>query len=102
MLLVKETSPNGHLLYGRTVVGTSPTQLTSVKGPFVRGILIRAPGLGESGANSDSVEIGDINVETSTGFSILPGGAIEVPAEDPSSLYVISGTPGQNLQWIGM
>ena len=101
MLQVRETSAAKHLLYGRTVVSTSAIPLTAVTGPCNRGVLIRAPGLAESDANSEIVYVGDENVTTSTGFPICPGAAIELPIIDPSKIYVIT-TGTQRLAWMGI
>jgi len=101
MLLVKETSSMKHLLYGRITVGTSATQLTIATGPCNRGVLVRAPGISESDANTDIVYVGDADVTVASGFPLLPGGVIELPVDDPSLIYVIAAS-SQSLAWMGV
>ena len=36
------------------------------------------------------------------GMPILPGSAIELPVEDPSQVYAVSLSPGQDLAWMGV
>jgi hypothetical protein len=33
---------------------------------------------------------------------ILPGSAVELPVEDPSQVYAVSLSPGQDLAWMGV
>ena len=102
MFQVQETSPAKTMLYGRTVVGQSPIQLTIVTGPTVRGILIRAPGIGESNVNTDMVYVGDYQVTVATGFPLTPGAAIELPIDDPSQIYVVSSSANQTVAWMAV
>ena len=104
---VKETSPSSELRHGHAVVGTSPAPLTTLSMKFVRGILLRAPGPDDLTPNTDVVYIGcksvtaDSNAGTG-GMPILPGSAIELPVEDPSQVYAVSLSPGQDLAWMGV
>ena len=103
---IKETSPNGDLRHGHTVVGQTARPLATDAAKFNRGILIRAPGAGDLVPNTDIVWIGrkavtaDYNVGTG-GMPLLPGAAVELPVEDPSQVFVISGTDNQDVAWVG-
>jgi hypothetical protein len=104
---VKETSPSGELQHGHAVVGVTPVPLTDAPAKFKRGILLRAPGPNDLTPNTDVVYVGrkcvtaDSNAGTG-GMPILPGSALELPVEDPSQVFVVSLSPGQDLAWMGV
>jgi hypothetical protein len=104
---IKETSPSSDLQHGHTVVGTTPVSLTPVKLNFVRGIMVRSPGPDDLTPNTDVIWIGRRNVTpdqdiNTGGFPLLPGAAMEIPCEDPSQVFAVSGSEGQDLAWMGV
>jgi hypothetical protein len=106
MFEVKETSPAGDLKYGNTTVGTSAVQVSPNSVELVRGLLLRSPGAADSVPNTDIIYIGLASVTADSsatgGMPLVPGGILELPVDDPSLIYAISGTPGQNLNWLGI
>lgn len=109
MLEVKETSPVGDLRYGHTTVGKTAAPLTPNSIKLVRGVLLRAPGPNDLTPNSDVVYVGLASVTCSgavgsdtDGLPILPGGAVELPIDDPSMVYVVSNTDDQDICWMGV
>jgi hypothetical protein len=107
MLETKETSPSGDLRHGHIVVGTEAVALTNLDFKFVRGILLRTPGASDLVPNTDVVYVGrravtaDSN-EGTGGMPLPPGSVIELPLEDPTQIYVVSGSEGQDLAWMGV
>lgn len=104
---IKETSPNGDLQHGHTVVGPTAVPLTTAPAKFTRGIIVRAPGAGDLVPNTDIVFIGRSAVtadsaEGTGGMPLLPGASMELPLEDPSQVYVISLSPAQDVAWMGV
>jgi hypothetical protein len=109
MFEVKETSPAGDLRYGHAVVGQTAVQITPNSIQFVRGILLRAPGPNDLVPNVDVIYVGLKSVtctgavgSATDGLPILPGGAVELPIDDPSLIYAISNTANQDLAWMGV
>jgi len=109
MFEVKETSPAGDLRYGHATVGPTATPLTPNSIQLVRGVLLRAPGPNDLVPNVDVIYVGLKSVTCSgavgsatDGLPILPGGAVELPIDDPSLIYVISNTANQDLAWMGV
>jgi hypothetical protein len=102
----KETSPSRELRHGHTVVGRTPVPLTNLSFKFNRGVLVRAPGAADSVPNTDIVFIGGPNVTADTtdtgGLPLVPGSAVEIPIEDPSLVYAVSGSESQDLAWLGV
>jgi hypothetical protein len=104
---IKETSPSRELQHGHTVVGAVEVPLTTLAATFVRGVIMRAPGAGDPVPNTDIVYVGrkgvtaDSNVGTG-GMPLLPGGVLELPLEDPSQIYVVSLSEGQDVAWMGV
>ena len=102
----KETSPSRELRHGHTVVGRTPVPLTNLSFKFNRGVLVRAPGAADSVPNTDIVFIGGPNVTADTtdtgGLPLVPGNAAELPIEDPSLVYAVSGSESQDLAWLGV
>jgi len=109
MLYVCETSPSKDLKYGHTLVGPTPVQITPNSVNLVRGLLLRAPGPSDLVPNTDVIYVG-LRTVTATGapgsaldgIPVLPGGAIELPVDDPSLIYAVSQTPDQDLCWMGV
>ncbi len=109
MMEVKETSPAGDLRYGHTTVGTIAKPVTPNSVKLVRGVLLRAPGPNDLTPNMDVIYVGlksvtctgDVGSQTD-GLPIIPGGAVELPIDDPSLIYAISNTPSQDLAWMGL
>ncbi len=109
MFEIKETSPAGDLRYGHATVGTTAVPLTPNSIQLVRGVLIRAPGPNDLVPNVDVVYIGLKSVTCSgsvgsamDGLPILPGGAVELPIDDPSLIYAVSQTASQDICWMGV
>ncbi len=109
MFEVKETSPAQDLKYGHTTVGPTALPVTPNSVQLVRGILLRAPGPNDLVPNIDVIYVGLKSVTCSgsvgsatDGLPILPGGAVELPVDDPSKIYAISNTAGQDLAWMGV
>ena len=109
MFEVKETSPAGDLRYGHVAVRATAVQITPNSIQLVRGILLRAPGPDDLVPNIDVIYVGLKSVTCSgsvgsatDGLPILPGGAVELPVDDPSKIYAISNTAGQDLAWMGV
>lgn len=104
---VRETSPAADVSHGHTVVGTTPVPLTPLSIKLFRGLLVRAPGAGDTVPNTDVVWIGrkavTANNDAGTGGVPLPPGAcIELPVDDPSHVYVVSQSAGQDVAWLGV
>jgi hypothetical protein len=103
---VKETSPSNRLAHGHTVVGTTPVPISTLTFKFVRGILLRAPGPNDLTPNTDVIYVGKQGVTADSsatgGMPLLPGGVLELPLEDPSQVYVVSGSDNQDLAWMGV
>ncbi len=104
---VKETSPSQDLKYGHVVVGTTPVPLTALTLKLVRGLLLRAPGPNDLVPNIDVIYIGKAGVTADSnagtgGMPLLPGSVLELPVEDPSQVYAVSGSPNQDLAWMGV
>lgn len=109
MLEIKETSPSHELRYGHAAVGSTAVPLTPNSIKCVRGVLVRAPGPNDLVPNVDVVYVGLKSVtcdgapgSATAGLPILPGGAIELPIDDPSLIYAISNTAGQDICWMGL
>jgi len=105
MMDIKETSPSNEMRHGHTVVGATAVPLTALSFKFNRGIVVRAPGSGDLFPNVDTVFLGGRNVTAdfsdTGGLPLIPGAAVELPFEDPSLIYAISQTEGQDLAWLG-
>jgi len=103
----KETSPARELKHGHTVVGTVAVPLTPLSLSCNRGVLVRAAGAGDPVSNTDLVWVGrkavtaGSNVGTG-GVPILPGASIVLPVDDPSLVYVVSLSEGQDVSWLGI
>jgi hypothetical protein len=109
MLEVKETSPSHELRYGHAAVGPTAVPLTPNSIKCVRGVLVRAPGPNDLVPNTDVCFIGLKSVtctgavgSATDGLPLLPGGAVELPIDDPSMVYVISNTANQDVAWMGL
>ncbi len=106
MFEVKETSPAKDLKYGHTAVGTTAVPITPNSVELVRGLLLRAPGPNDLTPNTDVVYIGHKQVTPDSsatgGMPLLPGSVIELPIDDPSLIFAISLTEGQDLAWMGV
>lgn len=50
--------------------------------------------------NTVAVYIGGSDVTTSNGWCLMPGGSISIPVDDPSKIYVISGSPSQEVRFM--
>jgi hypothetical protein len=103
---VKETSPSTRLANGHTAVGTTPVPVSEVSQKFVRGLLLRAPGPNDPTPNTDVIWVGKKSVTADTtatgGMPLLPGSVLELPVEDPSQVYAVSGSDNQDLAWMGI
>jgi hypothetical protein len=107
MFEIKETSPAKDLHHGHTVVGTVPVVLTNLNFVLVRGVLLRAPGASDLVPNTDIVFVGRRNVTAdydpgTGGLPLVPGAVMELPVDDPSQVYVVSGSPNQDVAWMGI
>jgi len=106
MLEVKETSPASELQHGHTVVGVTQSPLSTRSYKFARGIMIRTPGVNDPVPNVDIVYVGRRGVLANNslggGMPLLPGANLELPVDDPSQVYVISGTASQDVAWMGV
>jgi hypothetical protein len=109
MFEIKETSPTGDLKYGHTAVGPTPVPVTPNSVDLVRGLLLRAPGPNDLVPNTDVIYIGKKSVTASgavgsatDGIPLLPGGAVELPVDDPSLVFAVCQTPNQDLCWMGV
>jgi hypothetical protein len=109
MFEINETSPSGDLRYGHTAVGPTAVPVTPNSIQLVRGLLLRTPGPNDLVSNVDVVYIGLKSVTCSgavgsptDGTPLPPGSAIEIPVSDPSLIYAISPTAGQDLAWMGV
>lgn len=104
---VRETSPSAEISHGHTVVGPVAVPLTDLSIKLFRGLLVRAPGAGDATPNTDVVWIGrravtsDNNTGTG-GVPLPPGSCIELPVDDPSHVYVVSQSAGQDVAWLGV
>jgi len=103
MELYKETSPTGSLNGGHTSVGLTAVPVCG-SFPLKRGIVLRCPGPSEVNGNTDIVWVGRQNMTADSGpaggMPILPGTGIFLPIDDPSQLYVVSTTAGQDIAWM--
>jgi hypothetical protein len=107
MWQIKETSPVKELRYGHAAVGTAAAPLTVAGATLQRGLLLRTPGLDDLVPNTDIVYIGKAGVTAGTnsdtdGMPMPPGCVLEIPVEDPSLIYAISQSPGQDVCWMGV
>ena len=109
MFEVKETSPSGDLKYGHALVGPTAVKVTPNSVNLVRGLLLRAPGPNDLVPNVDVIYVGLKQVtctgvpgSATDGIPVIPGGSIELPVEDPSMVYAVSQTAGQDLCWMGI
>jgi len=105
---VKNTSEARDFKIGNTVAGQDVgVRLTPLTFKFVRGVIIRAPGSQDLVPNTDIVFVStNPNVTAGTnldldGIPVLPGGAIELPIEEPDKVYVVSQSAGQKVCWFG-
>lgn len=96
-------NPNSGPAHGHTVVGTTAAQLASAKfSDVLKGVLVVA-----DPANTVTVYIGregvTANNNVDTGGIPLPAGAsIFIPIEDPTSLFVVSGSAAQDVAWMAL
>lgn len=98
---VEGIAPGSGPSHGHTVVGTSPVPLTPNKFSEVyKGVLVVA-----DTANTVAIYIGraavtaDNNVATG-GIPLPAGTSIFIPIEDPTVLYVVSGSASQDAAWM--
>lgn len=93
--------------HGNADVGTSEAALlTDVTSEVHKGVMLRAPGVGDDTPNTAVVYVGrsgltaDGNNGTG-GWPIPPGDAVTIPLVDPKKLFTISGSASQKLSyWI--
>lgn len=89
------------------VVGTSAVLINNLEFQFIKGILLRAPGLDDPITNTAPIWIGNANVTADSvietgGFPIVAGASIFIPVEFISGLYAISTAADQKLAWLGV
>ena len=103
----KDTAEVKMLKHGHTVVGTTAVQLTTLDFPFVKGILVRAPGANDPVPNTAPIWVGssavtaDSNVGTG-GVPLAPGESIVLPIDDPTVAWVVSTAATQDVSWLGV
>ena len=109
MFYTNDTSPTKDLRYGHTVVGPIAEPVTQYSIRLTRGLMLRAPGPTDLVPNTDVIYVGLKSVTATglvgsdlDGIPLLPGGAIELPVDDPSLIYAVSQTAGQDLCWMGI
>lgn len=106
MLEIKETMPTAELKRGHKTVGLTEVQVTPQAYTLRKGILIRCPGDSDPTPNTNVVWIGTKGVTAdstgSGGFPLAPGESINIPAVDPSKVYIISDAADQTVAWIGV
>lgn len=103
--ITKETVPA--LAHGHVTVGTSPVRVAArIDQKVFKGILIRAPGASDDTPNTEVIYVGinssvtaDYDSETG-GMPLTPGTSLFVPVENPSTLWAISTSGGQDLAWM--
>ncbi len=96
-------SPNAGPAHGHTVVGTTAAQLAAANLSAVfKGVLVVADPdnvatvyIGRKGVTADN------NVDTG-GIPLPAGASIFIPIEDPTSLFVISGSAAQDVAWMAL
>lgn len=100
---VEGITPNSGPAHGHTVVGTTASQLTALKlSETYKGVLIVA-----DPNNIAVIFIGrkvvtaDNNVDTG-GIPLPAGTAIFIPIEDPTVLFVVSGSAAQDAAWMAI
>ncbi len=105
MEILKEVSESRGLQNGHTVAGPTPVKL-SEHYPVTRGVLLRCPGSADENPNVVPVYVGNRQLTADRGpnggMPILPGTAIQIPADDPSQIYVVATEPNQDVAWIGL
>ena len=103
---IKETVKTTELKYGHKAVGITTVQLTALAFPLLKGLLIRAAGVDDPTPNTAVVWIGGTTVTAdstaSGGFPLAPGESINIPADNPTEVYVISDAASQTVAWMGV
>lgn len=90
-------------LFGAVTVGQTAVQVNPFNLPDrnMKGIVLKAPGSGDSSPNSAPVWVGKAGVSTSAGgFPIAPGESLSLPLEDSSILWAISSSNSQHLYFV--
>jgi hypothetical protein len=103
----RDTVETKELKWGHKVVGASAVQLTALEFKFTKGLLIRAPGTGDTTPNTNPIWIGGKGVTANSnvgtgGVPLLPGESINLPVDDPTEVYVISDAATQDVAWMGV
>jgi len=94
----------GGFLHGRkSGIGTTAVQLTTTRGRFRRGVLIKA-----ANGNSGTIYVGTSSsvtadsADATDGFELAAGGSVVVEVQDPSNVFVIASEAGQKVFWTGV
>lgn len=100
---VEGITPNSGPAHGHTVVGTTASKLTPIKfSATYKGVLVVA-----DSANIATVFIGrevvtaDNDIDTG-GIPLPAGASIFIPIEDPTLLFVVSGSAAQDVAWLAL
>jgi len=93
---------NRHVVVGATAVLVNPLGFK-----FVKGFLLRTPGVGDPTPNTAPIWLGNANVTADSavetgGFPLIPGASIYIPSEFADGLYAISTAASQDLVWLGV
>ena len=91
---------SGPLTANQTVTTTTlnvAVQLTTNNAPLNRGIYLQCPS-----TNAGLLYFGVTGVTTANGFGVAAGGtSVLIPVKDPSTIYVISASANQTVNWFG-
>jgi hypothetical protein len=102
------TAVTKDIRYGHKVVGATAVQLTALSAEMRKGILLRTPGDSDPTPNTAPIWVGnnasvtaDSDPETG-GMPLVPGAALEVPAQNAQDIWLISTAASQDVAWIGV
>jgi len=103
--VTKEVTSTKDLYHGHVVVSVTAISLCG-SFPTKRGVMLRTPGPEDPVPNTVPVWVGRSTVTADSaatgGFPLKPGASLFMPVDDPSGIFVISTTGGQDIAWIGV
>ena len=82
---------------GHGQVGTAPQQLVASDNACeaYRGVRVRA-----AKDNTATLYVGSSNVSTDAGYPLAAGEEVEIPVNNPSSIYVVSDSGTCSYSWL--
>jgi len=88
------------IYHGRTVIGTSATQIITLMPDAIKGVQLKA---GPTNTGVIYVGVSGVTAATAVGTDGTPlsaGEGLFVPIKDVTLLYAIASAPAQDLYWL--